>query len=234
MAPLPSLDPYQMVNDALSRVNASPFDYEALTKAALDRVLNVTSTAALNTADAMASTSVQVGRFRFVDINWAAYLHGLPFHFIEIWKTISFFASLILAILFFSIWLRLRPLNRPEISLAEEITPPQPAPGGPMTARWQEIMDHMGSVKEAQWKFAIIEADKLAEDALKKAGFPGDTLGERLALIQPGQLQNLEGLWEAHKIRNRVAHDLQYFLRYTEAKHAIAQYEGALRELGAL
>ncbi len=72
------------------------------------------------------------------------------------------------------------------------------------------------------------------DDVLRKAGFPGDMLGERLMNIQDGQLTTLDGLWEAHKIRNRLVHDTDYFLRYSEAKRAIEAYEQTLKELGGL
>jgi len=227
-----NLDPHQMVDSALIRINADPLNYEAITKIELNRVLNVAQAGVIRTADVITNpSSISQG---FDQLQYGNWIHGLPFDFVEVIKTVSFFLSLILLILFFSIWLRLRPMNKPDISITDEITPPQPVPGGPMMARWQEIMNHMDSVKEAEWKFAIIEADKLVEEALRKGGFPGDTLGEKLSLIHPDQLAGLDGLWEAHKVRNHVAHDFNYFLRYTEAKYAINQYERALRELEAI
>ncbi len=102
---------------------------------------------------------------------------------------------------------------------------------GPTKARWEEILRHGDSAKEAEWKFAIIEADKLMDDTLRKAGFLGETMGERLIGIKEGQLQSLQLIWEAHKIRNRLAHDSNYFLRHAEAKKAIQLYGRALEEL---
>lgn len=111
---------------------------------------------------------------------------------------------------------------------------PAPAPGGWLAARWGEISRHMESPKEAEWRFAIVEADKMVDEVLKRAGYPGSTLGERLTNMQPGQLETLEGLWFAHKVRNRVAHDMDYFLRYTEAKQVIRFFEATLREFRAI
>lgn len=118
--------------------------------------------------------------------------------------------------------------SAPAISPAAGVFP------GALTARWQEVVRHLESPVEAQWRFAIIEADKLVDDILRRAGFPGGSMGERLTNASPGQLETLEGLWEAHKLRNRLAHDVGYFLRYTEAKRAIGQFEATLRELNAL
>ena len=108
---------------------------------------------------------------------------------------------------------------------------PESASGGASQSKWEEIMRHMNSDREAEWKFAIIEADKLIDDILKKSGYPGDTLGERLTNIDKSQLLSLDGIWESHKIRNKLAHDVNYFLRYAEARRAIQFYEDALREL---
>ncbi len=229
-----NLDPQVMVNEALNRINVNPFDYESITQAAIDRVLLATDESIAKAYDSFNIASAGFGEYRAGDINLGGWVHGLPYDFVEILKTISFFLSIILVIIFFSIWLRLRPLNKKEASLVDEINPPEAAPGGPMTARWEEILRHLDSVKESEWKFAIIEADKLIEEVLRRGGYPGASLGERLSLMTQDQLQNLDGLWEAHKIRNRIAHDFNYFLRYTEAKHAIEQYRSALKELGAI
>jgi hypothetical protein len=104
-------------------------------------------------------------------------------------------------------------------------------PTGVLRDRWNALLQHLESTHESQWKVAVIEADKLVDDALARAGFPGATFGDRLSNIQPGMLVSLDGVWWAHKIRNRLAHEVDYFLRYTEARQAIGYYEAALSEL---
>ena len=111
---------------------------------------------------------------------------------------------------------------------------PTPAEGGALAARWAEISRHIDSTNEGEWKFAVIEADKLVDDVLKSGGFAGESMGERLMNIDKSQLVSLDGLWDAHKTRNRLVHDSNYFLRYAEAKRAVRLYEETLRELGAL
>ncbi|MCC6934436.1 MAG: hypothetical protein IT406_01945 [Candidatus Yanofskybacteria bacterium] len=107
-------------------------------------------------------------------------------------------------------------------------------PVGMLRARWDAILKHLDSNREGDWKLAVLEADKLVEDALARAGFPGDSFGDRLTNIQPGTLQSLDGIWWAHKVRNRVAHEIDYFLRYTEAKQVLGYFETALVELNFL
>lgn len=111
---------------------------------------------------------------------------------------------------------------------------PESASGGAAQSKWEEICRHIDSSKESDWKLAIIEADNLVDNLLKSAGYQGETMGDRLTNIERGQLPGLEGLWEAHKVRNKLVHDMNYFLRYAEAKRAIQNYENVLRELGAV
>lgn len=129
-----------------------------------------------------------------------------------------------------------RELNVPKEELIAKDTGSLQVPetGGAYAARWGEIMRHMDSAKEAEWKMAIIEADKLLDLILQRAGFPGGTIGERLMNAQSGQIQTLEGIWEAHKVRNRIAHDPNHFMRYTEAKRAIEFYAQTFREFEAI
>lgn len=115
---------------------------------------------------------------------------------------------------------------------ADEATATATVPtGGALRERWNEIRSHLDSSREADWKVAVLEADKLVDDSLARAGFPGDSFGDRLTNIQPGTLLALDGLWWAHRIRNRLAHETDYFLRYTEARTAVGYYEQALAEL---
>jgi hypothetical protein len=105
------------------------------------------------------------------------------------------------------------------------------APAGPLRARWEALTARLDSPRESDWKVAVIEADTFMDEALARAGFPGDTFGDRLMNMEPGALQSLDGVWWAHKVRNRLAHESDYFLRYTEAKQAVNYFHQALEEL---
>ncbi len=179
----------------------------------------------------------QVSDFKIANVTVAQALEYLPgFGADQNWdivKWILVVVSVLLGILLVMVVLKMRKLFGPRIDLAKELFPPQSATSA-SNARWNEVQKHISSTREAEWKFAVIEADKLADESIRGAGFQGETMGERLMNIQPGQLTTLQGLWEAHKIRNRLVHDVNYFLRYTEAKRAVGLYEKTLRELQAL
>lgn len=136
-----------------------------------------------------------------------------------------------------AVWLivlsnRLADLNR-QITETVNVPPAEPALGGPLQNRWGEILKHLDSVHEGEWKYSVIEADKLVDDQLKLY-FAGETMGERMMGLDKTKLLTIDGLWEAHKIRNQLAHDTNYFLRHAEAVRAVKLYEQTLQELGAI
>ena len=80
---------------------------------------------------------------------------------------------------------------------------------------------------------AIIDADKLVDEALKKLHFNGKTMGERLVAAQRS-LTNNDSIWYAHKLRNRLVHEPNVRLKKSEAQMALTGFRQALRDLGAL
>jgi hypothetical protein len=80
---------------------------------------------------------------------------------------------------------------------------------------------------------AVIDADKLLDEALKKRHFKGKTMGERLVSAQR-TLTNNDSVWFAHKLRNRLVHEPNVRLKKTDAQNALAGFRQALKDLGAL
>lgn len=80
---------------------------------------------------------------------------------------------------------------------------------------------------------AIIDADKLLDEALKKRNYKGKTMGERLVAAQH-QLSDNDAVWYAHKLRNRLVHEPTVRLRKNEAKDALSGIRQSLKDLGAL
>jgi hypothetical protein len=80
---------------------------------------------------------------------------------------------------------------------------------------------------------AIIDADKLLDEALKKRNFRGRTMGERLVAAQRSLSDN-DAVWYAHKLRNRLVHEPEVRLRKNEAQNALAGFKKGLNDLGAL
>lgn len=102
-------------------------------------------------------------------------------------------------------------------------------------SRWQDVQDHVTSDVPSNWRLAIIEADILLEEALENAGYTGTTISERLKSVNPTSFGALQDAWNAHKVRNQIAHEgADFILTKKMANETIVQFERALRELGAL
>lgn len=99
---------------------------------------------------------------------------------------------------------------------------------------WNGIRARLSLRREADWKLAIIEADKLMDDALLRAGYKGKDMGARLKQMTTEQLSNLNDVWKAHKMRNLLSHETGYHLSLTEAQWAVQTYEDAFKEMQLL
>lgn len=98
--------------------------------------------------------------------------------------------------------------------------------------RLEDVLVHLESPSPNDWKLAIIEADIMLDELLKQRGFAGNTLGERLKSISPNQMESLSDAWEAHKVRNRIAHDgADFVLTRRIAEDTINRYRRVLGEL---
>lgn len=100
-----------------------------------------------------------------------------------------------------------------------------------MAHRWQNAIQHIASDNPNDWKQAIIEADIILEDLLTKMGYRGDSIGEKLKRVAKGDMKTLDEAWEAHKVRNQIAHEGSDFsLNHHEAKNVIAMYRKVFEE----
>jgi hypothetical protein len=99
---------------------------------------------------------------------------------------------------------------------------------------WAKIQEHFFKGDENDLKIAVIEADKLLEEALREAGIRGLHLGDRLKNIKPDQLPNIDAVWQAHKLRNDIVHQSTFKLKRDLAEKALDIYEVTLKQLGLL
>ncbi len=100
-----------------------------------------------------------------------------------------------------------------------------------LSKRWNKILDHINSMNQNDWKQAIIDADIILDDLLNKLGYRGESLGEKLKRVNKGDFKSLDEAWEAHKVRNNIAHDGSDFsLNQIEAKRVIDLYRKVFEE----
>jgi hypothetical protein len=101
--------------------------------------------------------------------------------------------------------------------------------------RWSEIQKHLHDDNPNSWKIAVIEADIYLEEVLGNAGYVGTTLGEKLKSANPASFTTIQDAWEAHKIRNEIAHaGGDFVLTKKVAQETLVRYERVFREFGVL
>lgn len=101
-------------------------------------------------------------------------------------------------------------------------------------SKWLEVGAMMQEGGPANYRQAIMEADKLI-DMVLRSKVPGDTMGERLKNARGlFHRTTYDRLWTAHKIRNKLAHEAEFEGLSSDAKMAVRNFEKALRELRVL
>ncbi len=97
--------------------------------------------------------------------------------------------------------------------------------------KWERVISLINSKNENDWKLAILECDIILSDLLEKMGYIQENISEKLKAVEPSDFTNIESAWEAHKIRNMVAHEgSDFILNEREAKRVIGLYELVFRE----
>lgn len=101
-----------------------------------------------------------------------------------------------------------------------------------ITTRWQTIIA-TSATGASGLRSAINEADKLLDHVMKQLGYPGERMGDRLKLAGP-RLTDRNAVWRAHKLRNALAHEINFDLVPSQAKEALRDFEQGLKDLGGL
>lgn len=73
----------------------------------------------------------------------------------------------------------------------------------------------------------LLEAESILDHALRDCGY-GGTFGEKLQHLQR-VLPNVDAVWQAHKLRNRIAHEPGTHLSEEEVQRAIATFARVLK-----
>ncbi len=126
--------------------------------------------------------------------------------------------------------MRLFELRKREEEFYSTLIVPPDAKGG-MHPRWEHIQSLLEGNSPSEWREAIIEADIMLDDVLAKHGYEGDGVGEKLKRADKETFKTLQNAWEAHKVRNLIAHQGSSFdLSESIAGRTIQHYEAVFRE----
>ncbi len=95
---------------------------------------------------------------------------------------------------------------------------------------WDRVKLFVDSYNESEWRLAVIEADIMLAELLDTMNLQGDSIGEKLKGVEKSDFNTLDLAWEAHKVRNQIAHDPSFLLTQREAKRVIGLFEEVFRE----
>ncbi|MDO8482848.1 MAG: hypothetical protein Q7S86_03460 [bacterium] len=97
--------------------------------------------------------------------------------------------------------------------------------------RWEEITVHINSHNQSDWRLAILECDIVLDEMLTKMSYRGETLADKLKAVEKSDFLSIDKAWEAHRVRNAVAHEGSNFqITDREARRVVALYEEVFRE----
>jgi len=98
---------------------------------------------------------------------------------------------------------------------------------------WLKIENNLDKKNMATYRFAMISADALLDEALRDSGVKGETMGERLKNAKT-KFAKIDQVWTVHKLRNKIAHEPDAKIPSLFLKKALSTYKNALKELGAI
>jgi len=99
--------------------------------------------------------------------------------------------------------------------------------------RWHYILTLIESPNDSDWRVAIIEADSMLEEVLKKEkGLSGETVSELLEGAKESGYAHIQDAWDAHLVRNEIAHQGSDFpLSQVEGRRVIKMFQNFFEEL---
>ena len=100
--------------------------------------------------------------------------------------------------------------------------------------KWEEIIRRVETQGPSGYSISIIEADVLVEHTLGRIGIIGRNIAERLRSLAPEELPNVNAVWDAHALRNRIAHEPNFIPSKDETAKALSAYKEALESLDAM
>lgn len=97
--------------------------------------------------------------------------------------------------------------------------------------RWQDLQKQLRD--PSQWAEALLRADGLLDEALRKRKFKGGSMGERMVSAQRF-FSNNDDIWFAHNLAKKLKVTEDMKLKENNVKDALVAFRQALRDLGAL
>ena len=165
-----------------------------------------------------------IGLFLGSSQNLSPFLRNL----FSYWKYFAWIISIVISAGIVYLYIKLRHLRKLETEALYIKTDQTKELENPA---WQRVLDNLLGPGENDWKLAIMEADVMLGDLLNNMALPGESIGEKLKAVDGALFRTINNAWEAHKIRNEVAHrDSTFFLSQHEARRVVELYRTVFEE----
>lgn len=152
------------------------------------------------------------------------------------WPELMFVALIISVaciVCFWYLYPKIKEVKEKESKIFDTIVTPfaNACESGLKNERWERILNYMDSESQTEWRLAILDADIILDQMLTKSGYHGDSVGEKLRSVEISDFNTLDSAWEAHKIRNGIAHSgSDVLLTKRTAKKTIDLYRQVFEE----
>ena len=129
-------------------------------------------------------------------------------------------------------WMRIVQIRRREYAAVRAAQRTVAAQDIPRTQlRWNRVLEQANGSTPEGWRLAILEADIMLNEVLDLQGYKGETMADKMKQVDRAQFNSIDAAWEAHKIRNRIAHEgTAHSLTPREVRRVIGLYERVFRE----
>lgn len=168
----------------------------------------------------------------FLQTSASAEAYNSLYHYWTLWIAIVAMGTLLLSAAIIYCWLRIMQVRRNERAKWQAAAHTVAAKDIPKTQlRWNRVLEQIHSDSEQNWRLAILEADIMLNELLDVLGYRGETMADKMKIVNRSRFHSIDLAWEAHGIRNQIAHQgTLKSLDSREARRTISLYEKVFKE----
>jgi hypothetical protein len=167
----------------------------------------------------------------FLQTSSAPGMYDTIYFYWSILLAVSLVVSLVCGTVLFYCIQRVVQIRRAEYKHFESMAHTVKAHDMPKThLRWEHILDQARSDTEQNRRLAILEADIMLGELLDELGYRGETMSDKMRKVDRSSFNTIDMAWEAHRARNRIAHEAGHTLIAAEARRIIDLYQRVFRE----